>query len=205
MTFLVIIGDFWLSLNIESMKYSFFMFLFANLLGIIHFYLTKAYSFVIFCLLSCCINIYALYNYFDYNIELVVISFIIISLLIIIIFYLLKGREVRTKEEASGSLLIEYIQSFSTLLGLCLISLNNEFFSLIGFSIWLFFTPLGFVVANNIKSRGLFYQVLLYFPIEIIAIYSYSNDYQWVYIFTIAALVLCLIYNKIPFKYSEGV
>jgi hypothetical protein len=203
MTFFVIVGDLWLSLNIESMKYSFFIFLFANLLGIIHFYLTKAYSFVLFCLLSCVINIYALYNYFDYNIYLVTISSIITSLLIIIIFHIFKGKSVRTKKEASGSLLFEYIQSFSTLIGLFLISLNNEILSLIGFSIWLFFTPLGFIVANNIKSKGLFYQVLLYFPIEVIAIYSYSNDHQWVYIFTISALLFCLIYKKIPLKYSE--
>ena len=115
MTSLVVIGDFWLSLNIESMKFSFFIFLFANILGIIHFHLTKAYSMVVFCLLSIGLNLFALYNYFDNNLILIINFSIIMLISILVSVLIFKNYSVRTQAEASQSSLTEYIFSSSTI------------------------------------------------------------------------------------------
>lgn len=68
----------------------------------------------------------------------------------------------------------------------------------------MFFTPVGLVVANNIQSKGLFYQVLFYVPIEIIAITSYSTQNEWIYIFSTAIIFSLFLYPKIPLKYVEN-
>lgn len=204
MTSLIVIGDFWLILNIESMKFSFFIFLFANILGIIHFHLTKAYSMVVFCILSIGLNLFALYNYFDNNLILVITVSIIMLISILVSVLIFKNYSVRNQAGVLQSSLSEYIFSSSTIISLFFISLNNEFLSLIGFSIWLFFTPVGLIVANNIQSEGLFYQVLFYVPIEIIAITSYSTQNEWIYIFSTAIIFFLFLYPKIPLKYVEN-
>jgi hypothetical protein len=185
MTVLVVFGDLWVSANIESMKYGFFLFLSANILGVMHYYLTRAFSLVASSFVSICLNGFAIYNYFDHNLNLAVVTSFSVLFIILIAFYFLKGKSVysNTNDGYNHSIFKEYSFSILSLLGIFLISLNNEFFSLLGFSLWLFLTILGIVVANEIHSKGLYYQVLFYIPIELMAIYSYSHNQEWIYIY----------------------
>ena len=56
-----------------------------------------------------------------------------------------KGKSVysNTNDGYNHSIFKKYSFSILSLLGIFLISLNNEFFSLLGFSLWLFLTILG--------------------------------------------------------------
>lgn len=180
MTILVIIGDFWVSLNLDSIKYAFFIFLIANISAIVHFHLSRSYYLVLLNIFSLFLNSFAIYNYFDQN--LIISFFSLLSSLLFIFIYFLFFKDKKLNNNLNKSIIDEIIFSFLIFVGMIFISLNNEFCSLIGFSIWLFSTSIGIKVAEKIDSKGLYYQILAYIPIELFGIISYSNNFEFFFI-----------------------
>lgn len=193
MTLLVLIGDFWLSLNIESMKYSFFIFLAANIFAVIHFNLSRSYYLILLNFFSIILNCYAIYNYFNFNLELSIFSCFFSFLIIFFYFIFYNKFKLNNIKKSNIYLSNEITYSFLTFLGMLFISLNKEFYSLIGFSIWLFSTPFGIKISKLMDSKGLYYQVIAYIPIELIAIISYSKDFEFIFI-VYSFLIFILIY-----------
>lgn len=176
---MVILGDVWLSLDTESMKYAFMVFLVANTIGAIHYYIVRANVVLMLPLILMFTSGLGIYNYFDDSIFLAVtttcISFLLTS---IGIAYIYKNKillDIKDEGEVVANAYYEYSYTAISIVGMILIALNEQYTSFSGFALWLIFTPVGFMLAKSIKSKGLMLQVLAYIPIEIIGIFNYSN------------------------------
>jgi hypothetical protein len=204
MTFLIVIGDLWLSLNIESMKYSFFFFIAANILGIIHFYINRSFSLMITCAIIIVVNCFAIFNYFDKNIDLslkiLVATILLLSLIFIRIGHI---KYTITTRKSKTTFFKELLFSLTIIAGVLLMSFDIPLYSLIGFVIWALSSPLGFIVANDIQSKGLFLQVLVYIPIELYAIYAYSESNEWIFIYGVLSIIFLLSINLLDLKYKD--
>lgn len=200
--FLVIVGDIWVSMNIESMKYAFLMFLVANVTSIVHFFIVRSLVILMMPLITLLPNAIGVYNYFNDDLYLASVSFAIsVTISGLLVAYIHKKQiklEVRgNTEKASSNKYYEYFYTFSTIIGMLLISFNEQYASFSGFAIWLIFTPVGFVLAKNIESKGLMLQVIAYIPISIMGVVNYSSrPYEHISVI-IATLVFSFIVHKL--------